>query len=141
MFVEVIRKHIESLPEDSRGWLAGLRDRQVGHALRLIHGQPARDWTLDALAHEVGLSRSVFADRFAQYVRVSPMHYLGRWRMQLAARRLEIPGVSVAQVAMEVGYDSEAAFNRAFKKLVGTPPGAWRRGRITSIAGESPLIS
>jgi AraC-like DNA-binding protein len=139
MFVEVIRKHIQNLPEDSRGWLAGLRDRHVGQALRLIHGQPERDWTLNSLAHEAGLSRSVFADRFAHYVGISPMHYLGRWRMQLAARRLEIPGVSIAQVGMEVGYDSEAAFNRAFKKLVGMPPGAWRRGRITSAAGEALL--
>ena len=132
MFVEVVRKHIASLPEDSRGWLSGLRDRQVGHAMRLIHGQPAREWTLDALAQEVGLSRSVFAGRFAHYVGVSPMHYLARWRMQLAARRLEIPGVSVAQAGAEVGYESEAAFSRAFKKYVGTPPGAWRRGRVPS---------
>jgi AraC-like DNA-binding protein len=129
MFVEVVRKHVDHLPEDARGWLSGLRERHVGHAMRLIHGQPARDWTVDALAHEVGLSRSVFADRFAHYVGVSPMHYLGSWRMQLAARRLELPGVSVAQVGAEVGYDSEAAFNRAFKKYVGVPPGVWRRSR------------
>jgi AraC-like DNA-binding protein len=137
VFVEVVRKYMASLPEDSPGWLSGLRDRHVGHALRLIHGQPARTWTLEALAHEVGLSRSVFAHRFAHCVGVSPMHYLGRWRMQLAARRLESPGVSVAQAAVEVGYESEAAFNRAFKKYVGTPPGAWRRGRIPSFKTET----
>ena len=141
MFVEVVRKYIARLPEDSQGWLCGLRDRQIGHAMRLIHGQPAREWTLDALAHEVGLSRSVFADRFAHYVGVSPMHYLARWRMQLAARRLENPGVSIAQVGAEVGYESEAAFNRAFKKYVGTPPGAWRRRRTISAdaAAATPL--
>jgi AraC-like DNA-binding protein len=131
MFVEVVRRHIESLPEDSRGWLAGLRERHVGEALRLIHGQPTRDWTLDGLAHDVGLSRTTFADRFAHFVGMPPMQYLARWRMQLASRRLETPGVSIAQVASEVGYESEAAFNRAFKKLIGVPPGAWRRSRTT----------
>lgn len=129
MFVEVLRKHVAALPKDSSGWLAGLRDRHIGQAMQLIHGQPACAWTLEALARDVGLSRSVFADRFAHYVGVSPMHYLARWRMQLAARRLEIPGVSVAQAGAEVGYDSEAAFSRAFKKYVGTSPGAWRTGR------------
>jgi AraC-like DNA-binding protein len=129
MFVEVLRKHINQLPDESRNWLSALRDRQVGHAMRLIHGQPARAWTIDALAREVGLSRSVFAQRFTSYVGVSPMHYLGRWRMQLASRRLKTPGVSVANVGAEVGYESEAAFNRAFKKFVGKPPGTWRKAR------------
>ncbi|MGA8615169.1 MAG: AraC family transcriptional regulator [Xanthobacteraceae bacterium] len=139
MFVEVIRKHIARLPDDSRGWLSALRDRRIGQAMRLIHGQPARQWTLDALAHEVGLSRSVFAERFAHYVGLAPMHYLARWRMQLAARRLEVPGVSIAQVAAEVGYESEAAFNRSFKKYAGTPPGAWRKGRVPSAkVGSGP---
>jgi len=130
MFVEVIRKHIARLPEDSRGWLSALRDRHIGQAMRLIHGQPGRQWTLETLAHEVGLSRSVFADRFTHYVGLPAMQYLARWRMQLAARRLEIPGMSIAQVTTEVGYETEAAFNRSFKKYVGTPPGAWRKGRI-----------
>jgi AraC-like DNA-binding protein len=129
MFVEVVRQHMMHLPDDSKGWLSGLKHRQIGHALRLIHGQPEKPWTLAELAHEVGLSRSVLADRFAHYVGVSPMHYLGRWRMQLAIRHLAIPGVSVAQVGAEVGYESEAAFNRAFKKYVGVPPGSWRRGK------------
>jgi AraC-like DNA-binding protein len=130
MFVEVVRKHIAALPEGSPSWLSGLRDRQVGQAMRLIHGQPVHQWTLDSLAREVGLSRSVFADRFTHFVGVSPMHYLGRWRMQLATRHLENPSASLAQVAAEVGYESEAAFNRAFKKHVGAPPGTWRRGRM-----------
>ena len=136
MFVEVIRQHVDSLPKESRGWLSGLKDTHVGHALHLIHGRPAADWTLEKLAREVGLSRSVFADRFTHYVSVSPMQYVGRWRMQLAARRLESPGVSIAQAGAEVGYESEAAFNRVFKKFVGVPPGAWRRGRSPPHAGS-----
>ena len=129
MFVEVVRQYIAGLPDDSKGWLSGLKHRHVGFALRLIHAQPEKPWTLAELAREVGLSRSVLADRFARYVGVSPMHYLGRWRMQLATRRLSTPGVSVAQVGAEVGYESEAAFSRAFKKYVGVPPGSWRRGK------------
>src|SRR5262249_42610229 len=132
MFVEVIRKHIASLPTDSRGWLSALRDRQISRAMQAIHGRPAQQWTLETLAHEAALSRSVFAERFAHCVGLSPMNYLGRWRMQLAARRLEIPGVSIPQIAAEVGYESEAAFNRSFKKYVGVPPGAWRKTRIPS---------
>jgi AraC-like DNA-binding protein len=129
MFVEVIRKYITHLPDDSKGWLSGLKHRHVGHALRLIHEEPEKPWTLAELAREVGLSRTVFADRFSRYVGVSPMHYLGRWRMQLAIRQLTIPGVSVAQAGAEVGYESEAAFNRAFKKYVGMPPGSWRKSK------------
>jgi AraC-like DNA-binding protein len=134
-FVEVVRKYIAQLPDDSKGWLSGLKHRQIGQALRLIHGEPAKPWTLAALAREVGLSRSVFADRFVHHVGTAPMHYLGRWRMQLASRRLTIPGISVAQVGAEVGYESEAAFNRAFKKYVGATPGSWRR------AGRQPRPS
>jgi AraC-like DNA-binding protein len=136
MFVEVIRKHIARLPEDSRGWLSALRDQHIGQAMRLIHGQPARQWTLDAFAREVGLPRSVFADRFTHYVGLAPMQYLARWRMQLAARRLEVPGISIGQVAAEVGYESEAAFNRSFKKYVGAPPGVWRKTRTPSAKSD-----
>ena len=132
MFVEVVRKHIASLPQDRRGWLSALKDRHISRAMGAIHGRPAQQWTLGTLAQEAGLSRSVFAERFANCVGLSPMHYLGRWRMQLATRRLEIPGVSIAQIAAEVGYESEAAFNRSFKKYVGVPPGAWRKTRIPS---------
>ena len=139
MFVEVIRKHIASLPKDSRGWLSALRDRHVGRAMQAIHGQPARQWTLETLAHEAGLSRSVFAERFAHCVGLSPMHYLGRWRMQLAARRLETADLSIAQIAAEVGYESEAAFNRSFKKYVGVPPGAWRKTRTPSANSDLAL--
>jgi AraC-like DNA-binding protein len=133
LFVEVIRSHIETLPEEARGWLSGLRDRHVGAALRLMHGRPDEHWTLEGLARGVGLSRSVFAERFTHYVGITPMHYLGRWRLQLGARLLESPGISIAEVAGEVGYESEAAFNRAFKKVMGTPPGLWRRRRAAPL--------
>jgi AraC-like DNA-binding protein len=129
MFVDVVRRHIDALPKGAGGWLSGLRDPHVSASLTLMHGRPAEAWTLERLAREVGVSRSVFADRFAHFMQESPMHYLTRWRMQVATHLLERPGVGVAQVASEVGYESEAAFNRAFKKCVGVPPGAWRRGR------------
>lgn len=128
MFVEVMRNHIECLPEDARGWFAGLRDPQIGAALRFIHGRPVEPWTLDSLAREVGLSRSAFAERFSAYVQMPPMQYLARWRAQIASRLLDTPGFSIADAAAEVGYQSEAAFNRAFKRYVGVTPGAWRRG-------------
>jgi transcriptional regulator GlxA family with amidase domain len=130
LFVEVLRAHLDALPEEARGWLAGLRDRHVGAALRLMHARPAEPWTIEGLAREVGLSRSVFAERFAHYLGVGPIQYLIRWRLQLAARLLERSGVAIAQVAEEAGYESEAAFNRAFKKLTGSPPAAWRRSRV-----------
>ncbi len=127
MFVEVLRRHIEALPADARGWLAGLRDPQLSEVLRLIHSRPAEPWTLDRLAGGAGMSRSVLAERFVANMDVSPMQYLARWRMHLASRRLENPNVSIGQAAAEVGYESEAAFSRAFKKQVGVPPGTWRR--------------
>lgn len=129
MFVEVIRKYIDRLPEDARGWLSGLRDRQIGAALHLIHGRAAHAWTVDALAREIGMSRSAFAERFVSFVGLPPMHYLARWRLQLAANLLTNNGVSLSAAAAEVGYESAAAFNRAFKKFVGVPPGAWRKAR------------
>jgi len=127
LFVEVLRGYVDGLDDHSRGWLAGLRDRHVSSALRLIHGRPTEPWTLERLAREVGLSRSVFAERFTQFVQMPPMQYLGRWRLQLAARLLERPGCAIAEVSQKVGYESEAAFNRAFKKRMGVPPGAWRK--------------
>ena len=137
MFVEIIRRHLENLPPEFIGWLAGLRDPQIGAALRLIHGRPAEDWSLERLAREVGLSRTIFADRFSHYVKASPMQYLAGWRFQLAGRLLEQSGVSIAQASARVGYELEAAFSRAFKKFVGVPPGAWRKGRLASIAAEA----
>ena len=129
MFVDAVRRYVDTLPGESGGWLAGLRDRHVGRALALLHGEPARDWTIEALAGEVALSRSALYDRFVQLVGQPPMQYLTQWRMQLAAGLLRETRAPVASVALEVGYDSEAAFARAFKRLTGTPPAAWRRAR------------
>jgi AraC-like DNA-binding protein len=129
MFVQALRRYIDDLPAESRGWLPGLRDPHVGAALSLMHGQAAESWTLERLAKKVGLSRSALSERFTHYVKEPPMHYLARWRMQLAARALESPTAGIAAVAADVGYQSEAAFNRAFKKFVGVPPGEWRRAR------------
>jgi AraC-like DNA-binding protein len=133
MFMQAIRQHIDGLPAEARGWLSGLRDHHVGAALRLMHARPAEAWTLDALAREVGLSRSAFAERFTELMGAPAMQYLANWRLQLAAQLLERQGMSIAQAAAEVGYESEAAFNRAFKKRVGQPPGAWRRSRLRGL--------
>ncbi|HKC98271.1 MAG TPA: AraC family transcriptional regulator [Methylomirabilota bacterium] len=128
MFVEVLRRYIETLPAEQRGWLAGLRDDAIGRALGLLHGDPARAWTLDELAAGVAMSRSAFADRFTTLVGQPPMQYLTHWRMQLAAGRLAAGSAKVAAIAEQVGYESEEAFSRAFKRLMGVSPGAWRRG-------------
>jgi AraC-like DNA-binding protein len=129
MFVEAVRRHIDTLPAEQTGWLAGLRDRFIGRALTLLHGQPAHPWTLEELAPEAGLSRSSLADRFLHLVGQPPMQYLAQWRMQVAAGLLANGGLSLAEIAEDVGYASEAAFSRAFKKIVGDPPAAWRRQR------------
>ena len=126
MFVEVLRRYIETLPAEQRGWLAGLRDDAIGRALGLLHGDPARAWTLDELAAGVAMSRSAFADRFTALVGQPPMQYLALWRMQLASRLLA-EGERISAVATSCGYRSEAAFSRAFKKLVGQAPSVWRR--------------
>jgi AraC-like DNA-binding protein len=128
MFVEVLRRYIESLPPEQRGWLAGLRDDVVGRGLGLLHSAPAHPWTLDELASRVATSRSAFADRFTALLGQPPMQYLAQWRMQLAAGRLATGNAKVATVAEEVGYESEEAFSRAFKRLMGVSPAAWRRG-------------
>ena len=129
MFVDAARRCLESLPQGSVGWLAGLRDRQVGRALALMHEHPSRNWSVDELAEQVGLSRSAFHERFVQYLGLPPMQYLANWRIQLGARLLCESSRVVASIALEVGYESEAAFSRAFKRTVGTPPAAWRRMR------------
>ncbi|MGN6570042.1 MAG: AraC family transcriptional regulator [Pseudolabrys sp.] len=126
MFIEAIRTHMDHLSGENAGWLSGLRDPLVGRALSLMHAQPARAWTLEALAEEAGASRSGLVGRFTQVMGYPPIQYLTRWRMQLAARRLGERGVKVSAVAQEVGYDSEAAFSRAFKKFSGRSPSEWR---------------
>jgi AraC-like DNA-binding protein len=129
MFVEAIRRHLEKLPASQTGWLAGLRDRVVGRALVLLHEQPTRTWTVDELARSIGVSRAVLAERFSELVGCPPIQYLTQWRMQLAARLLADNDSTVSVTAHEVGYESEAAFSRAFKRLSGVSPAEWRRSR------------
>lgn len=127
VFVDAVQRHAERLPAQSTGWLAGLRDRHVGRALALVHAQPERPWTVDLLASEIALSRSAFCERFVRLVGQAPMHYLAQWRMQVAANLLRQSAAPVASIALDVGYESEAAFTRAFKRQVGEPPATWRR--------------
>ncbi len=136
VFVEAIRRYLETLPPNQTGWLAGLRDPMVGQALAALHNDASKPWTVEGLARQAGLSRSVFAARFTAMVGYPPMQYLALWRMQLAARLLA-NGSGVASVAEAVGYESEAAFSRAFKKLVGQAPGSWRR-QSGPVRGEQP---
>lgn len=127
LFVEAMRSYVGSLPPGGQGWLAGVRDVQVGRALALMHGEPGRGWSVDDLAREVALSRSAFAERFVSLVGEPPMQYLTRWRLALAADTLRSTGDAIARIAERTGYESEAAFSRAFKREFGTPPAAWRR--------------
>lgn len=129
MFVEVVRRYVASLPPENVGWLAGLRDESIGRALGKLHHSPAHGWTLDELAREVGMSRSVLAERFTHFVGIPPMQYLAQWRMQLAASLLSSTSLSLAELAERVGYGSEAALSRAFKRWVGVAPADWRRGK------------
>jgi AraC-like DNA-binding protein len=129
VFVEVLRSYLTTASQDGASWLGGLRDPIVGRALARLHDQPARAWTLPELAHEAGASRSVLAERFTYFVGHPPMLYLTRWRMQLAATGLAAGAASVSAVAAEVGYESEAAFCRAFKKVTGVTPSSWRSRR------------
>jgi AraC-like DNA-binding protein/mannose-6-phosphate isomerase-like protein (cupin superfamily) len=139
LFVEVLRRHLASGPANGSGWLGGLADPAVGRALGLLHGEPQRAWTLEALAKGAGLSRTVLAARFARLVGCPPMQYLMLWRMQLAARLLADRSMTVAAVAHSVGYESEAAFSRAFKKTSGVPPASWRRGGAASASRSRAL--
>jgi AraC-like DNA-binding protein len=137
MFVEAVRRHLAATPVEGPGWLSGLRDPAIGRALCVLHERPAQAWTLAGLAREVGLSRSTLAERFTHFVGEPPMQYLARWRMQLAGRRLAEGAVKVSAIAREVGYDSEAAFSRAFKRMTGAAPASWRR--VSSALSPSGL--
>jgi AraC family transcriptional regulator, alkane utilization regulator len=127
MFVDALRRYVESMPPGGKGWLAGVRDAQVGRALALLHAKPEWPWTVDELAREAALSRSALADRFAALVGEPPMQYLMRWRLALAAQKLRSDREAIGRVAERSGYESEAAFSRAFKREFGMPPAAWRK--------------
>jgi AraC-like DNA-binding protein len=129
MFVEVVRRYLEMLPQEQTGWLASLRDPAVGRAVALVHENPARSWTIEELARETGVSRSVLAARFMRLVGCPPMQYLTRWRVQLAARLLTDGLAKVSAVGRDVGYKSDAAFSRSFKRIAGVSPAEWRNGR------------
>jgi AraC-like DNA-binding protein len=126
LFVETLRRYIAQLPQEQTGWLAGVRDPEVGQALALLHRKPAHPWTIASLSKEVGISRSVLAERWRRYIPETPMAYLTRWRLQLGAQMLTSTNSSVAQIANEVGYESEASFNRAFKREFSLPPAKFR---------------
>jgi AraC-like DNA-binding protein len=128
LFVEVLRRYAARLPPGAKGWLAALNDPIVGRALQCVHDDPARRWTADALAREAGASRTVLAERFNAVLGQAPIAYVTSWRIQLAADRLRNGNDSLAAVAAEIGYESEAAFNRAFKRVTGVTPGRWRNG-------------
>jgi AraC-like DNA-binding protein len=127
IFVEAMRRYAATMPAEQRGWLAGLRDPHVGKALALLHAKPGHAWSVDELAREVALSRSALGQRFADLIGEPPMQYLTRWRLALAARALRAGPEVIARIAERYGYESEAAFNRAFKREFGAPPASWRR--------------
>jgi AraC-like DNA-binding protein len=138
LFVDAVRRYVETLPTEQAGWLAGLRDPFVARTLALIHARLAEDWTVENLGREVGLSRSALNDRFTRLIGEPPMRYLARWRIQAAAHRLRNSQLPMARIAEEVGYESEAAFNRAFKRSFGVPPATWRRrAEGAAVAGST----
>ncbi|HEY9108984.1 MAG TPA: AraC family transcriptional regulator [Roseateles sp.] len=132
VFVDATRRYLDTLPEQHHGWLGALRDRQVGRALGLMHADPAQPWTLEELGRRAGLSRSALHERFVALVGMPPMQYLTNWRIQCGARLLRESQANVADVAVQVGYESEAAFARAFKRATGLPPATWRRQQASA---------
>ena len=132
LFFEMVRRYVGRLPKGAIGWLGALVDPLVSRSLQLIHSDPMRDWTVEQIAAAAGTSRSVLAERFKAVLGQPPMQYLAGWRLQLATNLLRDGSRSIAEVAGEVGYESEAAFNRAFKRHLGMPPGAWRQNHIAA---------
>jgi AraC-like DNA-binding protein len=128
LFLEVVRRYAARLPENANGWFAALNDPVLGRALQAVHGDPGRRWTVEELARAAGASRTVLAERFRALLGQTPIEYITGWRMQLAAERLRNGKDSLATIAADIGYDSEAAFNRAFKRITGVTPGRWRDG-------------
>jgi AraC family transcriptional regulator, alkane utilization regulator len=126
LFVETLRRYMQQLPAESDGWMAGIRHPEVGRCLHLLHAQPGKKWTMRELALAVGMSRSALAQRFTDLIGEPPIHYLTRWRMQLAKNLMLQPDLSISSIAAQIGYDSDEAFNRAFKRYIGEPPVSWR---------------
>jgi AraC-like DNA-binding protein/mannose-6-phosphate isomerase-like protein (cupin superfamily) len=138
LFVEVLRRYAARLPASAKGWFAALNDPIVSRAMQFIHDDPSRRWTVDDLAREAGASRTVLAERFNAVMGKAPIEYITSWRMQLAAERIRTGSESLASVAADVGYESEAAFNRAFKRVTGVTPGRWREGSARQGPPGSP---
>lgn len=138
LFVEVVRRYLAALPPENAGWLAGLRDESIGRVLGKLHARPSHDWSLEELAKAGGVSRSVLAERFTHFVGVPPMQYLTQWRMQLASTLLSTTTLNLAEVAERVGYGSEAAFSRAYKRWVGVAPAEWRRAKRDAAPPTDP---
>jgi AraC-like DNA-binding protein len=132
MFVEILRKYMQGLSEDEVGWFAAFNDPIAGAALKLLHAAPFEAWSVDSLAQQVGASRTVLADRFRHFLDQPPMQYLAHWRLQLAAQQLKSSDAPIKAIADRTGYESEAAFSRAFKRHFGLPPGDWRRRQVPS---------
>ena len=139
LFVEVLRRYVDALPAGQTGWLAGMRDPSVGRVLALLHEKPDAPWTLERLADDAAMSRSTLHERFVHFIGQPPMQYLAQWRMQVAARLLRDTKAKLIEVALGVGYESEAAFSRAFKRAVGVAPGAWRAGHRPG--GDAPALA
>ena len=138
--METLRRCITMLPPETTGWLAGARDAEIGSALSALHRYPSRPWTLEDVAREAGISRSVLAERFQHYLGETPMAYLTRWRLRLAAQSLATSSHGVARIAADVGYRSEAAFNRAFKREFGAPPARFRGRSKMEAADAVPAV-
>ena len=132
LFIEVLRRYMAEQAEGQRGWLSGAGDRVVGAALEALHATPAHAWTLDELARRAGSSRSVLAERFQLLVGTAPMQYLTQWRMTLAADLLRRTDAPLVRIAEDVGYQTDTAFSRAFRREFGAPPAAWRRGQVAA---------
>ncbi len=137
LFIQIVRGYLASLPPGASGWLGALGDSQIGQALGLIHQSPELDWTVQSLAAKVAMSRSAFASRFARLVGEPPLAYVTRWRMQKAAGLLRQSSATLADIAERVGYDSEAAFSKAFKRAVGSAPGAYRRAAKATVIADA----
>lgn len=137
LFLEVLRWQLRFAEQPYGGWLAGLHDPQIGRVLSLLHALPHRPWTVDELAKEAAMSRAALAKRFVELVGQSPIHYLAGWRMHLARHLLRESALGIGEVAGRVGYESEAAFNRAFRRLVGSPPATWRQAKDSSKRGQA----